>query len=107
MMDVTAQERVYPCDKVLMINAIGDIIDEFDGTITLSDTERGRLNAKLKNRDNFVNYCFSVIQEDNICRLRIETGDKTTPPEKLARENRQIETLFSFLDEMMKHVFDT
>ena len=102
---MTAQERVYSCDRVLMLNAVGDIIDEFEGSIILSDTGNGRLDARLKNRENLVIYRFFVFQEDSVCRLRIETGDMATPTEKLARESRQIETLFAYLDEVMVAAF--
>ena len=103
---MTAQERVYSCDRILMLNAVGDIIDEFDGDIILSDTDNGRLDAKLKNMENFVVYRFSVFEEEPSCRLRIETGEKATPTEKLARESRQIETLFTFLDDVMGAVLE-
>lgn len=98
---MTAQERVYPCDRILMLNAVGDIIDGHRGKILLSDTENGRLDAQLKNRDNQVIYRFRIFPENGVCRLRIETGSYDTPTEKLARESRQIETLFFTLDELL------
>ena len=102
---MTAQERWYSFDRVLMINAICDIIDAHDGKIINSDSENGKLSAMIKESGKPLMFRFSLKPHENECLMRIETGDKSTSIEKLSCESHHIEALFDFLDSVLKRIY--
>ena len=101
---MTAQERWYAFDHVLMINAICDIIDAHDGKIVKSDSNNGKLNAKLKESGKDLLFRFQLIPHKNECLMRIETGDKNTSIENLSCESNSIEILFNYIDDVLKGI---
>lgn len=94
---MTIQEKTYPYDRVLMLNAMDDLFSALRAVILSSQTACGGADVLVQLRDGG-RYRFCLRGENGGVRLRIETADL---PAHLDAESRAVGALFEKIDSLL------
>ena len=101
---MTMQEKSYPYDRILMLNALDDLFRHIGARILSSESADGVVEVSVPGKKGSTCFCFRVHGEDGSSSLCIKTAGnaRAGSSEELEEECRAVHGLFAQIDRLLR-----